>query len=162
MSVNKTAAIMISCFVVALIFLAPSVRGDEWNLMTRFTVNQPFEVPNMVLQPNTPYVIQLYDSPAERHVVQIYNSDRTKLLTSFFGVSDERREPADKTVFSFIETEPGQPLPVKEWFYPGRLTGLEFVYPKQQAMEIARHAREPILAASSGNLHDLSSMTVES
>jgi hypothetical protein len=160
-SVNKTAAIVSSCLVLALILLAPSLRGDESNLMTRFTVNQPFEVPHLVLEPNTPYVMQLYDSPAERHVVQIYNSDRTKLLTTFFGVSAERREPADKTVFTFIETEPGFPMPMKEWFYPGRIIGLEFIYPKQQAMKIARHAREPILSASSSDLHDLNSLEVE-
>src|SRR5262249_10046251 len=38
----------------------------------------------------------------------------------------------------------------------------EFVYPKQQALEIAKHAREPILAAEGTNLHKLSSITVES
>lgn len=161
-SVNKTAAIIISCFILALVFLAPPlIHGDEWNLATRFTVNHPFEVPNLVLQPNTPYVIRLYDSPAERHVVQIYNEDQTKLLTMFMGVSDERMETADKTVFTFIETAPGYPLPMKEWFYPGRLHGLEFVYPKDQAMEIARHAREPILSADAGDLHKLSAIRVE-
>src|SRR5262249_62065484 len=112
-------------------------------------------------QPNTRYVIRLYNSPAERHVVQIYNEDETKMLTQFMGISDERQQPADNTVFTFIETEPGYPLPMKEWFYPGRLTGLEFIYPKDQAIEIAHHAREPILAAS-GNLHNLAALKVES
>lgn len=126
----------------------------------KFSVNQPFEVPGLVLQPNTRYLIKLLDSPSERHVVQIYDEDQTKLLTMFMGISDERMRPADHTVFTFIETAPGYPLPIKEWFYPGRLTGLEFVYPKAQAMEIARHAREPVLSAN-GNLHDLSALTVE-
>ena len=143
--VNNSAAIIAGCFILAVVFLAPpTIHGDEWNLATRFTVNHPFEVPNLVLQPNTPYVIRLYDSPAERHVVQIYNNDETKLLTMFMGISDERMRPADKTLFTFIETQPGFPLPIKEWFYPGRLIGLEFVYPKQQAVEIARHAQEPV------------------
>jgi hypothetical protein len=148
--VNKTAAIIsFSCAVLALVLLAPlTTHGDEWNLATRFTVNHPFEVPNMVLQQNTPYVIRLYDSPAERHVVQIYNSDQTRMLTMFMAVSDERLEPADKTLFTFIETQPGYPLP--------------FIYPKQQATEIAKHALEPVLAANAGDLHKLNSVTVES
>jgi len=159
---NKTAAVIVSCFVLALVFLAPPlIHGDEWNLATRFTVNQPFEVPGMVLQPNTRYVIRLYDSPAERHVVQVYNDDQSKLLTMFMGVSDERMQAADKTVFTFIETAPGFPLPIKEWFYPGRLTGLEFIYPKQQALEIARHAREPVLSASASDLHNLNAIRIE-
>ena len=129
--------------------------------MTRFTVNQPFEVPGVVLQPNTRYVIRLLDSPSNRNIVQIYNDDQTRLITTFMAVSAERPEPADRTTFTFIETEPGYPLPIKEWFYPGRLHGLEFIYPKEQALEIARHAREPVLAASSNDLHDLASITVE-
>jgi len=161
-SLNKRAVIVIGCFVLALVFLVPPViHGDEWNLATRFTVNHAFEVPGMVLQSDTPYVIRLYDSPANRTVVQIYNDDQTKMLTMFMAISDLRLEPADKTTFTFIETQPGFPLPMKEWFYPGRLTGLEFVYPKNQALEIARHAREPILSASSTDLHQLNSITVE-
>jgi hypothetical protein len=162
-SLTKTAAVLTGgCFILAFIILAPTiVQGDEWNLKTRFMVNQSSEIPGLVLQPNTRYVIQLLDSPSTRNVVQVYNDDESQMLTMFMGISDQRLEPADKTVFSFIETQPGYPLPIKEWFYPGRLTGLEFVYPKDQAMEIARHAREPILAAS-GSLHDLKSITVES
>ena len=161
-SAKRNAAILTSLFVLALVLIAPvATHGDEWNLATRFKVSQPFEVPGMVLQPNTSYVIRLHDSPAERHVVEIYNGDETKMLTMFMGVSDQRQEPADRTVFTFIETEPGFPLPMKEWFYPGRITGLEFIYSKKQALEIAHHAKEPVLATNSGDLHDLASLTIE-
>ena len=149
-SLQKKAALIAGCLaVLALVFLAPpTTQGDEWNRMTRFTINHPFEVPGMVLQPNTQYVIQLYDSPATRSVVQIYNSDRTRLLTTFFGISSERMEPVNDTKFTFIETQPGYPLPIKEWFYPGRTIGLEFLYPKQQALEIAQHSKAPPLTES--------------
>src|SRR5262249_1409871 len=160
--IHKSSAVLISLFILAVVFIAPpSTRGDEWNQMTRFTVNHPFEVPGLTLQPNTRYVMRLIDSPSNRNVVQVLNEDETKLLTIFTAISDERLEPADKTVFTFIETEPGYPLPVREWFYPGRLVGHEFVYPKEQALEIARHAKESVLAAETVNLHDLSAMKVE-
>jgi hypothetical protein len=159
---TRKAAIVVCCFIFALVLVVPAIiHSDEWNLSTRFTINHPFEVPGLVLQPNTRYVIRLYDSPAERHVVQIFNNDETKLLTTFMAVSDQRAEPADNTVFTFIETAPGYPLPVKEWFYPGRITGLEFIYPREQALEIARHATESVLSASTSDLHDLASIEVE-
>jgi hypothetical protein len=159
---TRNAAVVVCCFIFSLVFVAPAImHSDEWNLTTRFTINHAFEVPGLVLQPNTRYVIRLFDSPAERHVVQIFNSDQTKLLTTFMAVSDQRPEPADHTVFTFIETAPGYPLPMKEWFYPGRITGLEFIYPKEQAKEIARHATEPVLSASATDLHDLASIEVE-
>jgi hypothetical protein len=143
---QSRGAFFIGCFaVLALVLLAPpSTQGDEWNRMTRFTINHPFEVPGMVLQANTPYVIQLYDSPAERHVVQIYTGDRMHLLTTFFGISSERLDPVEDTLFTFTEVQPGYPMPIKEWFYPGRTIGLEFVYPKKQALEIAAHAKQPV------------------
>ena len=160
--IYRSSIVLISCFRLAAILLAPaSIHGDEWNLMTRFCVNHPFEVPGLTLEPNTRYVIRLYDSPASRNVVQILNSNQTKMLTQFVAVSAERLEPTDHTVFTFIETQPGCPLPIKEWFYPGRLGGLEFVYPRDQALEIAKHAREPVLAAEGVDLHHLSKVSVE-
>src|SRR5262249_56008134 len=104
---NKPAAVTIGCLTLALLFAAPTLtRGDEWNLMTRFSINHPFEVPGMVLQPNTRYVIRLLDSPSTRNVVQIYNEDQTKMLTMFQAISDERLEPTDKTLFTFMELQP--------------------------------------------------------
>src|SRR5215470_4793909 len=162
-SFHIKAALITGCLILALALLAPPFsQGDEWNLATKFKINRQAEVPGMVLEANTPYVIRLYDSPSERKVVQVYNEDQTKMLTMFMAIGAERLEPADKTVFTFIETAPQYPLPIKEWFYPGRLNGLEFIYPKEQALEIARHALEPVLAAESVNLHDLASVKVES
>ena len=152
-SLSKGAAVGFGCFALALVLLAPSLtHGDEWNLATRFTVNHESEVPGMVLQANTPYVIRLLDSPSNRNVVQIYDKDQKHMLTMFMAISAERPEPADKTVFKFIEAAPGYPLPIKEWFYPGRLNGLEFVYPKEQALSISEHAREPVLTESAANI----------
>src|SRR5204862_1516427 len=113
------------------------------------------------LQPNIRYTMRLLDSSGVRNVIQVLNADETKMLTQFIAINSERLEPVDKTTCTFIETEPGYPMPIKEWFYTGRNIGREFVYPKEQALEIARHAREPILAAGSGNLHDLASVSVE-
>ncbi len=111
---HKGSAVFISLLILVMVLVTPpATRGDEWNQMTRFTVNHPFEVPGMTLQPNTRYVIRLMDSPSNRRVVQLLNEDETKQLTMFMAISDERLQPADKTVFTFIETQPGYPLPVK-------------------------------------------------
>ena len=159
----RSAFAALCCLMLAMVFLVPTTtQASEWDLMTKFTVNHPFEVPGMTLQPNTRYTMRLLDSPGVRNVVQVLNADETKLLTQFMAISDERLEPVDKTTFTFIETEPGYAMPIKEWFYPGRNIGREFIYPKEQALEIARHAKEPILAAESVNLHDLAAVKVES
>jgi hypothetical protein len=134
---------------MALAFFVPTLtQGGESDLRTIFSINQPFNVPGKVLDANTDYVMMVGDAQTgTRRHVRIYNSDESELLTSFLAINEERRDPAEKTTFTFIEMDEGQPQVVRSWFYPGRTIGLEFVYPKEQALEIARHARETVLAS---------------
>jgi len=126
--------------VAAVLFLPAMLHGDEFNLKTYITVNQPFQVPGAVLQPNVKYVLRRLDANAgTNHVVRILNADETQVISTFFGISDVRLEPADDTILTFYETAPGYPKPVHSWFYPGRTIGLEFIYPKETRAEITAH-----------------------
>jgi len=138
---------IVSALVLALICLASplSYAGDEWNLTTRFTLNREFEVPGAILDANTPYVIRLLPSPVERDVVQVFNDDQSKLLTEFIAIRTERTNKEDKTMFTFLETGPGHPVPIHQWYYPGRITGREFIYPHDQALRIAGYTKTTIV-----------------
>jgi hypothetical protein len=46
---------------------------------------------------------------------------------------------------TFGERAAGQPEAIRAWFYPGRLWGEEFVYPKYRAVELAKVTNQPIL-----------------
>ena len=46
----------------------------------------------------------------------------------------------------FEERPAGSPQAMKAWFYPGNSTGEEFIYPKKQAVAIAKANHEPVLA----------------
>ena len=116
--------------------LAPNAPADEWNKLTILTVNQPIQVPNMVL-PAGKYVIKLLDSPSDRHIVQIFNADQSHLFTTILAIPNYRLQPTGKTVFTFWETPPGQPKALRAWFYPGDNFGQEFAYPKSAAAQIA-------------------------
>jgi hypothetical protein len=159
---SKSVAVFIGGLMLVLVFFAqPAVQASETDRLTHFMVNQNFEVPGKVLQPNTRYVMKLHDLYQNRNVVQVFTDDEKQMLTQFLAINSERLEPVDKTTFTFIETQPGYPKPIREWFYPGRNIGLEFVYPKEQALEIARHAKEPVLTTETAiNLHHLGSVTV--
>jgi hypothetical protein len=144
---NKRLAVAAAGFVAALALFIPSLQGGEADLRTVFNMSHPFTVPGTVLEPNTDYVIMVGDAhTGTRRVVRIYNEDESELLSMFLAVNDERTERAEKTTFTFIEMDEGQPQVVRSWFYPGRSIGLEFVYPKDQALEIAQHAKETVLA----------------
>jgi len=138
----KRLSLAAAALTVAAVFVIPAMlHADEFNLKTYITVNQPFQVPGAVLEPNTKYVFRRLDSTGGmNNVIQVFNEDQTKLLSTFFAVSDQRLEPADGTILTFMEVEPGYAKPVRSWFYPGRTIGYEFLYPKDQKAEIAMHA----------------------
>jgi hypothetical protein len=139
-SYSKRVAVLFGGLLLALAFVAaPATHADEWNRSTRFSINHQFQVPNATLEANTNYVMKLLDSPSERHVVQVFNEDQNRLLAMFIAISAEQMRPAEGTQFTFMETDPGYAKPIQKWFYPGRTIGLEFIYPKQQLLDIAAH-----------------------
>jgi len=53
-SYPKRVAVLFGGLLIALAFVAaPATHADEWDRMTRFSINQPFQVPNATLEPNT-------------------------------------------------------------------------------------------------------------
>jgi hypothetical protein len=134
-------AVAIASVAVLGVTLTLSARADEWTKRTIVTVNEPIQVPNKVLPAGT-YVMRLLDSPANRHIVQIFNADETHLETTILAIPNYRLKITGKTVYTFWETPPGQPKAMRAWFYPGDNFGQEFAYPKTTAVSIAASAHE--------------------
>lgn len=134
--------LMTLCVLGALI--VPKARADEWDKKTTLTFNEPVQVPGTTLSAGT-YVFKLADS-SDRTIVQIWNEDETRLITTILAIADYREKTPDKTIVSFDERPTGQPEALKAWFYPGDNSGVEFVYPKQRATELAQANQQPVLS----------------
>jgi hypothetical protein len=117
--------------------------ADQWNKKTIITINEPIQVPGKVLQPGK-YVMKLLDSPANRHVVQIFNEREDQLQTTVLAIPNYRLQPTGKTEFQWWETPAGQPKAIRAWFYPGDNFGQEFAYPKSEAVAIAAATSEQV------------------
>jgi len=142
-SIVKRLSLLAAALAAAVVFVLPSavIQADEFNLLTYITVSQPVQVPGAVLQPNTKYVLRRLDSTSGlNHVVRVLNEDQSQVIATFYAVSDYRLEPTGDTVLTFMETAPGYPRPVRSWFYPGRVDGMEFMYSSKERAEIASHA----------------------
>ncbi len=129
-------------FVTVLVSLA---RADQWDKKSIITFSQPVEVAGTVLPAGT-YVFKLYDSTAYRHIVQIWNEDSTKLITTVIAIPNYRLEPTGELVTKFHETPAGSPQALRAWFYPGDNFGQEFVYPKRRAIQLAEASKEIVPA----------------
>ncbi|HEV2448601.1 MAG TPA: LPXTG cell wall anchor domain-containing protein [Candidatus Sulfopaludibacter sp.] len=114
---------------LALGALSFHARADEWDKRTILTVNQPIQVKDTLLEPGQ-YVFKLLNSPSERHVVQIFNSDQSHIITTVLAIPNYRLEPTGNSRFQFWETPPGYAKALRAWFYPGDNFGQEFPYPK--------------------------------
>jgi len=76
----------------------------------------------------------------------VFDKDEKKIYTTMLAIPNDRLEPADKPIVLFSERASGSPQAVKVWFYPGERIGNEFVYPKTQAMRIAKDTHQSVLA----------------
>ncbi len=125
-----TVPLMMACGVLA--------QADQWDRMTKITVNQTIEVPGAVLPAGT-YIFKLADSPSDRHIVQVFNERQNHIFATVLAIPNYRLRPTGDTVMTFYEVPPGQPQPVRAWFYPGDDMGQEFIYPKSRNLSIAQN-----------------------
>jgi len=123
--------------VLGIVAIAPNAAADAWNKKTFVTINEPMEVAGVTLVPGT-YVFKLADSQADRHIVMIQSQNEDKTYATVFAIPDYRLQPSGDTKFVFWETPAGQPKALRAWFYPGDNYGQEFMYPKEQATQIAK------------------------
>jgi hypothetical protein len=146
-TVNKCKSFVLSFGLALLLSVAlPSfVMADDWDKATKLTFSEPVEVPGMALQAGT-YWFTLADSDSDRNIVQIWDADRTHLVTTILAIPDYRLQPTGKTVIHFEERPSGSPEAIHSWFYPGANYGEEFVYPKTKAVQFAKQTSKPVLS----------------
>jgi hypothetical protein len=136
---------------VALAFssFAQQYPAFEWNKKSTLDTDDRVEFPGVVLEPGI-YVIRLRETGDRRSFVELLNQDETQVLATLVAVPDHRVRPDDSSDFTFYDIKRSGPRPIQSWFYTGDLVGLEFVYTKVRAKEIAAASGDHVMA-SNGN-----------
>src|SRR5580692_12979340 len=150
MSILRTVTTNVFCLALMGAAFTPGAKADEFNRKTVMTFSGPVEIPGVHLKgwgvlPAGTYVFKILDSQSDRHIVQIFNADETKVIATILAIPNYRLKVTDKTVVTFWERPAGEPNALRAWFYPGRNWGEEFVYPKARAVELAKTTNTPIL-----------------
>ncbi len=146
----KAAPAVLSIAILGAAF-SPIAKADENNHKTIVTFSGPVEIPpvyitGMRILPAGTYVFKLTSSQSNRHIVQIFNKEETRIIATVLAIPNYRITPKGKTVITFNEGVAGQPEPIRAWFYPGANWGEEFVYPKTRAVELAKVTNTPVPA----------------
>jgi hypothetical protein len=131
----------------SLLLAGGTAGADEWNRKTFLTFSGPVEIPGMVLPAGT-YTFQIANPDTSSRVIQVLDKSGTHVESMFFALPTELTQAPDQPVVKFAERAEGRPEAIKAWFYPGDRTGYEFVYPRSQAVRIARASHQSVLSAA--------------
>ena len=119
-------AVIVFCALLFCAF-AKTTTANEWNKRTSVTFSSPVQIPGKVLRPGT-YIFKLAPSNSDRHIVQVWNADGTRLLDITMTLPEVREHASNVPVFDFEKRSGKMPETLKSWFYQGDTDGEEFVY----------------------------------
>jgi hypothetical protein len=152
--VGRFTAVAILFLTLAIVFLTGRGAADEWNKQTLVSFNREVEIPGGEILPPGKYVFKLLDAGANHTIVQIFSEDQRHIYATIEAIVKYRSEPSDKTVMTFEVRSAGSPQAIRAWFYPGSNKGLEFLYPKQREVKVAKlpppAAKPLVLAGKAG------------
>ena len=144
----KQTLITSACAAAMLLTMSATparAQGGPLDSRTEFTFNQPVELPGVTLPPGT-YVFRFVDATTGKKVMQVQAKDASnKNYGMFMTISAQRPKASDDAELRFLETPAGQPTAVKTWWYPGNTIGREFIYPKSQALRLAKATNSTVL-----------------
>lgn len=139
------ARLRIGAVTAFLCAIATIAAADQWNDKTTLKFDEPVMVPGTTLPPGT-YTFKLLDSRANRNIVEIFNEDETKLITTAMAIPARRTDANGDVVVKFNPTEAGAPIALQTWYYPGSLYGHQFIYSDEQARQIAKRTKTLVLS----------------
>jgi len=144
MKTNK-GYIILGLMIALTLFFELAAHAEPIDRSTKLTFSEPIQIPGKVLPAGT-YLFRLADGDSGQHVVQIFNADGTIPYATVLTIATERPYPTGDTAVTLGEQGAGNPDALLKWFYPGRVTGNEFLYSKQKEKELAQDEQQTIRA----------------
>jgi hypothetical protein len=146
MKLFKTFSLLAGLGLLLLLAARPVSADDSWR--SPLTLGEPTEIPGTVL-PAGKYMVKVIDTKQPRKVVQFLNADETKVVATVIAIPNYRVQTTGEGQFTYFQRAEGLPQALKSWFYPANNFGVEFVYPKAEAVKIAEARHEEVYAAES-------------
>jgi hypothetical protein len=143
MTIFKSISLSLSLALAGLL-LAPAAGASLWNEKTELHFNQPIEIPGKVLPPGD-YWFVLFDSQSDRNVVQILNSTQSELYATLLTIPTSRQRGTTETEVVLAERRHSQPEALWKWYYPGRESGHEFLYPTGERQHLQGDVKQVVL-----------------
>ena len=132
---------------VLTLSIAGRAEAQPADYRTYFTFSAPVTLPGITL-PAGKYIFRLADPDSSRKVINVLSSDGKRSLAMLHTIPNQAMKAPKDAEIRFMETSAKVPPPVKTWWYAGKAIGYEFIYPRKQALELAKSTSEPILTTA--------------
>lgn len=120
----------------------PGAQPSDYR--TYFTFSTPVTLPGVTL-PAGRYLFRLADPDSSRKVISVLSADGKKPLAMLHTIPNQLMKAPQDPELRFMETSGNVPPAIKTWWYPGKAIGYEFIYPRGQALELAKVTSDPVL-----------------
>jgi hypothetical protein len=132
---------------VLTLSIAGRAEAQPADYRTYFTFSAPVTLPGVTL-PAGKYIFRLADPDSSRKVINVLSEDGKRSLAMLHTIPNQVMKAPKDAEIRFMETSAKVPPPIKTWWYAGKAIGYEFIYPRKQALELAKATSEPILTTS--------------
>ena len=136
-----------ACVFTMLAFTSTTTHAQTIDNRTYFTFSGPVTLPGVTL-PAGKYLFRNPDTLTGRRVVQVLSEDGRQAYAQLLTIPVQRFDAPKEPEIRFMETAEGTPAAIKAWWYPGNTIGWEFIYPKEQALRLAKGAGAPVLTTT--------------
>jgi hypothetical protein len=136
-----------ACVFAVLAFTGTTTHAQTIDNRTYFTFSGPVTLPGVTL-PAGKYLFRNPDTLGGRRVVQVLSEDGRRAYAQLLTIPVQRFDAPKEPEIRFMETAEGTAAPIKAWWYPGNTIGWEFIYPKEQALRLAKGAGAPVLTTT--------------
>ena len=116
------------------------------NLAVTFTFARPVALPRVTLPPGK-YMFRLVGPDTNRAVVRVADMSG-KQYGMFMTMQIERNTFPNDPEVRFLEAGGNSPNAIATYWYPGRKSGWEFIYPRSQAMQLAKSSGQTVLTTA--------------
>ena len=132
---------------VLTLSIAGRAEAQPADYRTYFTFSAPVTLPGVTL-PAGKYIFRLADPDSSRKVINVLSEDGKRSLAMLQTIPNQAMKAPKDAEIRFMETSAKVPPPVKTWWYAGKAIGYEFIYPRKQALELAKATSEPVLTTT--------------
>jgi hypothetical protein len=136
--------IVASTLAVLVAGIGGTAHAQTSDYRTYFTFTTPVTLPGVTL-PAGRYLFRLADPNSSRKVISVLSADGKTPLAMLHTIPNQVNKAPNKPEIRFMETSANMPPAIKTWWYPGKSIGYEFIYPRAQALLLAKGTSQPVL-----------------